>query len=195
LHAVGRTRSHQEAGVCPALGGLSVMRPGDSKIRIVEAESAADLEHARRLFRSYATEYADSIAESLCFQGFEVELAGLPGRYAPPSGFLLLATDDERPAGCVAVRDLGSGTCEMKRLFVAPEYRGKRVGRLLVEEVLQRAERAGYRRLVLDTLPEMQGALGLYRSFGFVETDPYWDSPVERTIYLEKPLGSGSSRS
>jgi ribosomal protein S18 acetylase RimI-like enzyme len=171
------------------------MRPGESKIRIVEAESAADLDHARSLFRSYATEYAASIAESLCFQGFEAELAGLPGRYAPPSGFLLLATDGDYSAGCVAVRDLGGGTCEMKRLFVTAEYRGRGVGRLLVDEVLHRAERAGYHRLVLDTLPEMQGALGLYRSFGFVEADPYWDSPVERTIYLEKPLGDGSSRS
>jgi ribosomal protein S18 acetylase RimI-like enzyme len=171
------------------------MRPSDSKIRIVEAETAADLDHVRSLFRSYATEYAESIAETLCFQGFEAELAGLPGRYGPPSGFLLLAMDDDRSAGCVAVRDLGGGTCEMKRLFVTPEYRGRGVGRLLVEEVLHRAERAGHRRLVLDTLPEMQGALGLYRSFGFVETDPYWDSPVERTIYLGKPLGGGTSRS
>ena len=94
------------------------------------------------------------------------------------------------PAGCVAMRDLGGGTCEMKRLYVAPEYRGRGVGRLLVEEVLRRAERAGYRRMVLDTLPEMAGAIALYRAFGFVETAPYWDCPVERTIYLERRLSA-----
>jgi ribosomal protein S18 acetylase RimI-like enzyme len=95
---------------------------------------------------------------------------------------------DDAPAGCVALRDLGGGTCEMKRLFVAPEARGQGVGGLLVEEVVRRAERAGYRRMVLDTLPEMAGALALYRRHGFVETAPYWDCPVERTIYLERRL-------
>jgi ribosomal protein S18 acetylase RimI-like enzyme len=148
------------------------MKAGDPTIRLVDAEGEEGLGHARHLFRSYADEFADSIAESLCFQGFEAELAGLPGRYAPPSGCLLLAMDGDAPAGCVALRDLGGGTCEMKRLYVAPGFRGRGVGRLLVEELVRRAERSGYRRMLLDTLPEMAGALALYRAFGFVETAP-----------------------
>jgi ribosomal protein S18 acetylase RimI-like enzyme len=153
-----------------------------------EAEGEERLTQVRRLIRAYATEYAASIAESLCFQDFETELAGLPGRYAPPSGCLLLALTGDARAGCVAMRDLGGGTCEMKRLYVAPEHRGQGVGRLLVGEVVRRAKRAGYRRMMLDTVPEMTGALALYRSFGFVETAPYWDCPVERTIYMELRL-------
>jgi ribosomal protein S18 acetylase RimI-like enzyme len=160
-------------------------------IRVVDAEGEEALDQARRLFHAYAAEYAASIAESLCFQGFEAELAGLPGRYAPPSGCLLLAMVDDAPAGSVAVRDLGGGTCEMKRLFVAPEARGRGVGGMLVEEAIRRGERAGYRRMVLDTLPEMVGALALYRRHGFVEAAPYWDCPIERTIYLEKRLSGG----
>ena len=132
------------------------------------------------MLRSYADEYAESIAETLCFQGFEAEVAGLPGRYAPPTGCLLLAMQGDRPAGCVAMRDLGGGTCEMKRLYVAPEFRGQGVGRLLVEDVLGKAERTGYRRMVLDTVPEMAEAIALYRRFGFVDTEPYWQSPVEQ---------------
>jgi putative acetyltransferase len=166
------------------------MSPGDPTIRLVEASGESGLDHARRLFRSYAAEFAGSIAETLCLQGFEAELAGLPGRYAPPSGCLLLAMDGDDPAGCVALRDLGGGTCEMKRLFVAPEHRGRGVGRLLVGEVIGQAERAGYRRLVLDTVPEMAGAIALYRGFGFVETAPYRDFPVERTLYMEKRLSA-----
>jgi ribosomal protein S18 acetylase RimI-like enzyme len=164
------------------------MTPVDPTVSVVDAVGEEGLGHARRLFRAYAAEYTTSIAESLCFQGFEAELAGLPGRYAPPSGCLLLAMEGDQPAGCVAMRDLGGGTCEMKRLYVAPEHRGRGVGRLLVEVVLQRAERAGYDRMVLDTLPEMAGALALYREFGFVEAVPYWDCPVERTVYLERRL-------
>jgi putative acetyltransferase len=164
------------------------MRPSEQTIRTVDAEGEVGLGHARHLFSSYAAEYAGSIAETLCLQGFEAEVAGLPGRYAPPSGCLILAMEGDSPVGCVALRDLGDGTCEMKRLFVASSYRGRGVGRLLVEEVIRRAERAGYRRLVLDTVPEMAGAIALYRGFGFVETAPYRDFPVERTVYMEKSL-------
>jgi putative acetyltransferase len=166
------------------------MSPGDPTIRLVEVSGESGLGHARRLFRSYATEFAGSIAETLCLQGFEAEVAGLPGRYAPPSGCLLLAMDGDDPAGFVALRDLGGGTSEMKRLFVASEHRGRGVGRLLVGEVIGQAERAGYRRLVLDTVPEMAGAIALYRGFGFVETAPYRDFPVERTLYMEKRLSA-----
>jgi putative acetyltransferase len=170
------------------------MRPGGPTIRVVDAVGADGLDHARRLFRSYADEFADSIAETLCFQGFEAEVTGLPGRYAPPSGCLILAMEGEAPAGCVALRDLGDGTCEMKRLYVAPEYRGRGVGKLLVGEIVCRGERMGYRRMVLDTMPEMAGALALYREYGFVETTPYWGHPAERAVFLERPLGLTGSR-
>ncbi len=157
-------------------------------IQVVEAEGEQGLDHARRLFRSYAAEFADSIAEALCFQGFDAEVAGLPGRHAGPSVCLLLAMEGDTAAGCVAMRDLGEGVGEMKRLYVPPEFRGRGIGRLLVEEIVRRAGQAGYRRMVLDTVPEMADAIALYRSFGFVETSPYWDCPVERTIFMERAL-------
>ena len=165
------------------------MRASDPMIRVADAEDEEGFDHARRLFRAYAAEHAATITEALCFQGFETEVGGLPGRYAPPSGCLLLAMEGDRAAGCVAMRDLGGGTCEMKRLYVAPEFRGRGVGRLLVEELIRRAERAGHHRMVLDTMPEMTGALALYRQQGFVETTRYWDNSIDRTVYLEKWLG------
>jgi ribosomal protein S18 acetylase RimI-like enzyme len=164
------------------------MRKDAPMIQVVDAESEQGLDHARRLFRSYLIEFVASFAESILWQEFEAEIAGLPARYAPPSGCLVLAMEGDTAAGCVAMRDLGDGTSEMKRLYVAPEFRGQGVGRLLVEEIIRRAGQAGYRRMVLDTVPEMAEAIALYRSFGFVETSPYWDCPVERTIYLEKSL-------
>ena len=105
------------------------MKTSDPKIRVVDADGEAGLDHARHLFRSYAEEYAASIAGTLCLQGFDAEVAGLPGRYVPPSGCLLLAMEGDTPAGCVGLRDLGDGTCEMKRLYVVPRFRGRGVGR------------------------------------------------------------------
>jgi ribosomal protein S18 acetylase RimI-like enzyme len=166
------------------------MRENDPMIPVTDAEGEEGLDHARRLFRSYLAEFAGSFAEAICLQDFEAEIAGLPGRYTPPSGCLLLAIDGDFPAGCVAMRDLGGGACEMKRLYVAPEFRGRGIGRSLVEAIIRRARRSGYRRMVLDTLPEMAEAIALYRSFGFVETSPFWNCPVERTIYLERLLTS-----
>lgn len=148
----------------------------------------AGLDHARQLFQTYADEFAALLAEPLKSQGFEAELAGLPGRYAPPSGCLLLAMEGAEPAGCIAVRDLGGGTCEMKRLYVPAAFRGRGVGHLLVDEVVRRAGQMGHRRMVLDTLPEMGGALGLYRAHGFVDTAPYWDHPAGQAVFLERRL-------
>ncbi len=159
-------------------------------IRLVDVDGSILLEHARNLFRSYAEEFAGSIAESLCFQGFESELAGLPGRYGPPGGCLLLAMDGDIPVGCVALRGLDQTTCEMKRLYVVSGYRCQQLGKRLVEELVLRSARLGYSRMVLDTLPEMAAAIRLYRTLGFVETKRYWDNPIERTIYLEKWIGA-----
>lgn len=164
------------------------MSAGPQSIRAVGPDDVRGIDHVRGLLRAYAAEFADAVAESLCLQGFEAELAGLPGRYSPPSGCLLLAADGDRPAGCVALRDLGDGTCEMKRLYVAPEHRGRRVGQLLVAEIVRRGARAGCRRMVLDTVPEMVAALALYERHGFVPTGAYHASPVERTIFLERTL-------
>lgn len=96
-------------------------------------------------------------------------------------------------AGCVALRDLGEGTCEIKRLFVALAYRGQGTGRLLVEEIVRRAERVGYRRMVLDTMPDMAGAIALYKEQEFVECGQYWDHPAERAVFMERPLGPTDS--
>ena len=153
-------------------------------VRIVPAE-AADMDAVRELFR----EYQRWLGQDLCFQGFDEELRTLPGRYAPPGGALLLAREgDEPPVGCVAVRDLGGGRCEMKRLYVRGSHRGQGVGRALALAVLAEARRLGHDVMVLDTLHWMAEALGLYRSLGFVPTAPYTPNPLEGPVFLERPL-------
>jgi ribosomal protein S18 acetylase RimI-like enzyme len=148
------------------------------------AMSAGDIAEARRLFK----EYEASLDVDLRYQGFEQELAGLPGAYAPPRGRLLLAVDDSAPAGCVALRPLGADVGEMKRLYVRPAARGKRVGRLLAEAVIREARLIGYSRMRLDTLPSMKDALALYRALGFEEIAPYYASPVADTRFMELAL-------
>ena len=166
------------------------MGQGGSTIRVEDASGPARLDQARELLRGFAAEWAPLVARIFEVQGFEAEVAGLPGRYAPPSGCLLLAIDgDEQPVGCVALRDLGEGTCEMKRLYVPPSCRGRGAGRLLVDEVVRRAAGMGYRRMVLDSLPEMAGALALYRGRGFVDAAPYWGHPTDHAVFMELSLG------
>lgn len=125
-----------------------------------------------------------------CFQNFDGELAELPGKYAPPAGRLLLATDDyNQPAGCIALRKLGPQVCEMKRLFVRPAYRGQGVGKVLVDKVIDEARNIGYTHMRLDTLPGlMDTAIALYRSLGFVEIAAYTDDPVEGAQFMELDL-------
>jgi putative acetyltransferase len=164
------------------------------RFTIVPADTPARIEAARELFKEYAT----SLSFNLCFQGFEEELAHLPGDYAPWSGMLLLALLDEQPAGCIALRRFEKKTneddeifaeldlCEMKRLFVRPEFRGLGLGRDLVDAVLKCAAAIGYRHMRLDTVPnEMATALEMYRKIGFVEIAPYRDNPVPGAKYLE----------
>ena len=117
-------------------------------------------------------------------------MRSLPGKYAPPSGRLLLALWDERPAGVIALRALAEdGLCEMKRLYVRPEFRGHRIGRILAERVIGEAEEIGYARMRLDTVPgNMDRAIAMYRELGFRETDPYYDSPVGQTLFMELAL-------
>jgi ribosomal protein S18 acetylase RimI-like enzyme len=151
---------------------------------ITQALSPLAVEQACGLFREYQT----LLDIDLCFQGFEQEVAGLPGAYAPPRGRLLLALDGAVPAGCVALRPLAAATCEMKRLYVRPAARGRRVGRLLAETVLREARGIGYARMRLDTMPSMKEAIALYRSLGFLEIAPYCENPVAGALFMELSL-------
>ena len=153
-------------------------------ISIDPADMPRDLATVRALFR----EYADGIGVDLCFQGFEAELAELPGKYAAPGGRLLLCRQGDRAVGCVAMRPLASGDCEMKRLYVRPEMRGARLGQQLVERLCVQAREAGYRRIFLDTLPTMAAAIGLYTALGFTETEAYVFNPVQGVRYLVRTL-------
>ncbi len=140
------------------------------------------------IVRSLFKEYADSLGIDLCFQDFQEELATLPGSYAPPDGRLLLAFHNDQPAGCVALRPLEPGICEMKRLYVRPAFRSLGVGKLLAEQVISEARTVGYRRMRLDSLPSMTAALGLYRRLGFREMPPYRANPIEGAVFLELEL-------
>ncbi|HSE39427.1 MAG TPA: GNAT family N-acetyltransferase [Acidobacteriota bacterium] len=151
---------------------------------IVDAHNPKFIPEVRRLF----SEYADSLNVPLDFQNFDEELKSLPGDYAPPSGSLLLAISDQQFAGCVAMRPLENNICEMKRLFVRPQWRGTKVGRILAETIMQRARDAGYQFMRLDTLPSMQRARGLYASLGFYEIKPYRFNPIAGTSFMEVKL-------
>ncbi len=154
-------------------------------MNLLQAQTAAQLEEARRLFK----EYEAATGVDLCFQNFEAELRGLPGDYAPPAGRLfLLADSDGRTLGCVALRKIDESVCEMKRLYLRPESRGTGAGRCLAESVIAEARAIGYERMRLDTLPQMREAIALYRSLGFQETEPYRFNPVEGTLYMELKL-------
>lgn len=159
-------------------------------VSIVQAESPEHLATARELM----LEYAAAMNFSLCFQNFEEELRTLPGKYAPPAGRLLLADWQVQTAGMVALRPLNEADdekdlCEMKRLYVRPEFRGRSLGRALVDEVIRQAVEIGYRRMRLDTVQGiMDPAIHLYRELGFREIPAYYASPVRETLFMELAL-------
>jgi ribosomal protein S18 acetylase RimI-like enzyme len=154
-------------------------------VRILDAEGAGDLAAAAALFRDYAA----SLDFSLEFQGFAAELDGLPGDYARPEGRLLLAKVGEDVAGVVALRPLGGGICEMKRLYVRPGFRGLRLGEALIDRVIAEGRRAGYRAMRLDTMPgKMTAATALYRGRGFRPIAAYYDVPLAGVEFFEKAL-------
>jgi ribosomal protein S18 acetylase RimI-like enzyme len=138
--------------------------------------------------RELFVEYANATGLDFCFQKFDQELAELPGRYAPPSGRLLIAMHDGRAGGCVALRKLEGETCEMKRLYVRPPIRGQKVGRQLAEAVIAAACEADYKRMRLDTLASMTSAIGLYESLGFHRITAYYENPIPDVVYLELAL-------
>jgi ribosomal protein S18 acetylase RimI-like enzyme len=150
----------------------------------ISPAGGADLETVRALLH----EYAAALGFSLDFQDFDREVAGLPGAYAPPDGALLLAREGQDTAGCVALRRLAPGTCEMKRLYVRPAWRGRGVGGLLANAIIAEAGQRGYARMRLDTVPGMEAAQGLYERLGFRDIAPYTDNPVPGTRFLELEL-------
>jgi ribosomal protein S18 acetylase RimI-like enzyme len=156
-----------------------------SEVTIGQATGPEDISHARRLIRAYA----DWLAVDLCFQGFERELSALPGAYAPPAGRLLLAKAGGDVVGCVGLRPLEPGICEMNRLWVEPGFSGAGIGRRLAETIVHTAREIGYGKMRLDTLPErMPAAQHLYRSLGFREIPPYYDNPLRGVTMLELEL-------
>jgi ribosomal protein S18 acetylase RimI-like enzyme len=157
---------------------------------IAPVRTPDDLAAAIALFR----EYAASLDIDLAYQDFQGEMAAMPGQYAPPRGELLLARlRDGAAVGCVGLRPIEpEGCCEMKRLYVAPQGRGERLGDSLVEYILMTAERIGYREMRLDTLPSMRAAIALYRKFGFEPMAPYYDTPVAGTLFMRRVLRPAS---
>jgi ribosomal protein S18 acetylase RimI-like enzyme len=150
-----------------------------------------DLADVASLFR----EYAASLGFDLGFQGFEAELAHLPGEYAPPGGVLLVARRGGASVGCIGVRPLEPGVCEMKRLYVRPTTRGGKLGRRLAEASIAEARRIGYRAMRLDTAPWMSSAIALYESLGFVRIAAYRHNPIEGAVFMELDLAATSSSS
>jgi putative acetyltransferase len=164
------------------------MRPGAraAAAKIWQAKSAEHVAQARALF----LEYAQWLQVDLCFQGFDAELAGLPGDYAPPRGRLLLAGAHGLAFGCIALRPLDGAplTAEVKRLYVQPEQRGQRWGHRLGEALIAEARAIGYRELKLDTLAWMTPARALYSELGFHECAPYYANPLPDVVYMARQL-------
>ena len=154
-------------------------------MKVSQAQTAEQIEQARQLFH----EYQAWLQISLCFQNFEAELAKLPGDYAPPDGRLLLACEGSELAGCVALRKIDDSTCEMKRLFLREEFRGRGLGRELIQAIIEEARQTGYKRMRLDTLPpKMNEAIALYQACGFKKIAPYYVNPVPGAMFMELEL-------
>jgi ribosomal protein S18 acetylase RimI-like enzyme len=153
-------------------------------LEILKAESGEELEQVRVLFG----EYSNSLAFDLDFQNFEEELANLPSDYVRPAGCLLLAINKGQSVGCVGLRMLSDGVCEMKRLYVREQFRGLGFGRALAEAVIEEARKIGYNYMRLDTVPSMDVARALYASVGFKQTSPYRYNPIEDAVFMELRL-------
>ena len=163
---------------------ISTILPIRIEMEIIHVKTAKHLDETRQLFR----EYENFLGVDLCFQGFEEELARLPGEYASPKGSLLLAVDGKNTAGCVALRPFNGDVCEMKRLYLRSEYRGVGLGRKLAKKIIEKAERIGYSSMWLDTFENLKEAVGLYESLGFKRVNPYYNNPLPGVIYWELQL-------
>ena len=146
--------------------------------------SLEELEEVREIF----VEYANFLQVDLCFQNFEKELQTLDQVYFPPLGCIILAKDEKKVVGCIALKPIGEDICEMKRLYVKPAARGKALGKQLVEELIHFAKEAGYKTMKLDTITSLKDAIKLYRSKGFIETDAYVYNPLPEVLYLQLSL-------
>jgi carbonic anhydrase len=164
--------------------GSGGLHPREATERIVRAQTSEQLEQARVLFQ----EYASSLDFELDFQDFDDELARFPGEYSEPTGCILMALSDGNAVGCVAVRALDPEICEMKRLYVVPNFRGRDIGRALAERIVEEARHLGYARMRLDTVPSMNVAIRLYESLGFAQIPPYRHNPIEGTSFMELAL-------
>ncbi len=153
-------------------------------LEIVEATTDERITQAKALFQ----EYAESLGFDLGFQNFDVEMDRFPEQYSPPTGGLFLALLQNQPIGCVGVRYFDEGVCEMKRLYVRPEFRGRHAGRNLAEAAIAAGKTLGYKHMRLDTLRSMERANQLYITLGFVEIKPYRENPLEGAIYFELSL-------
>jgi len=189
---VGNARSAGTKSTARSHGGASrpIPLPGrvrvSAQLEIIPAISAGRVSQARTLFHEYAAE----LGVSLCFQNFNAELATLPGDYALPTGALFVAEFEHELAGCVALRKLGRGVCEMKRLYVRPAFRGKEIGRALAKSIVTEARRLGYRAMALDTLSSMRPAMALYQSLGFKKTKAYYANPLDGVVYMKLRFSS-----
>ena len=153
-------------------------------IRIAEARWPDDHATVESLFRAYVA----SLAEDISFQNVDAELGNLPGKYARPTGVVLIARDGAEAAGAVAYRMVEPGVCEMKRLYVRPRFRGRDIGRELANELIEDARARGYRTMLLDTLASMSAARALYRDLGFAPVASYYDNPLPGVMYMALEL-------
>jgi ribosomal protein S18 acetylase RimI-like enzyme len=154
-------------------------------VRLINVDAGAEIEAIRTLF----VEYGQGLNFNLCFQSFDQELSALPGPYAPPAGRLILSEVDGYAAGCVALKPLEREICEMKRLYVRQQFRGRQLGTALVSRAIEEARGAAYRSMRLDTIAGvMDAAIALYRSIGFREIAPYYPNPIPNALYFELTL-------
>ncbi len=168
-----------------SIGKIARMLLQETPLDQVRAVTGAD---DVLLARSLFEEYAAALGFDLSFQSFDKEVKGLPGDYSPPGGAILLAFDGNAVQGCVALRPMEKGVCEMKRLFVRPAFRGRALGRRLAEAVIAEARAKGYLKMRLDTVPAMIEAAALYRSLGFRPIEPYRSNPIPGAMFFEKDL-------
>ena len=153
-------------------------------LKIIQVSSEKHIKLVKKLFR----EYADYLDIDLEFQNFNQELKNLPGDYSPPEGELLLAFQQNKLVGCVALRKFDRGICEMKRLYVREKFRGKGIGKTLSQKIIKIASNKNFNYMCLDTLPYMKEAISLYKSLGFKEIPPYRHNPIKGAKYFQLKL-------